>query len=45
MYPTLQGDDLVAWMADGMTARRMASQPIRLSGLPESSESLSLTLG
>jgi hypothetical protein len=44
-YPTLQGDDLVAWVADGVIARRMVSQPIRNSGLPESTKSLSLTLG
>lgn len=28
MYPTLQGDDLVGWVADAVTERRMASQPI-----------------
>lgn len=27
-YPTLQGDDLVGWVADAVTARRMANQPI-----------------
>jgi Uncharacterised nucleotidyltransferase len=34
-YPTLQGDDLVAWVSDGMTARRMASLPMRQSSLAE----------
>lgn len=44
-YPTLQGDDLTGWVADGVTARRMASQRIRYSAGSESSQALSLTVG
>ncbi|HIK32154.1 MAG TPA: hypothetical protein IGS31_12540 [Oscillatoriales cyanobacterium M4454_W2019_049] len=44
-YPTLESSDLVGWIADIMTARRMATRPLNPHCSPQSSNALSVTLG
>lgn len=44
-YPTLEGSDLVGWVADGVTARRMATRPLNPHRSPQSGNALSVTLG